>query len=166
MVPHLHPLTEKTYEMAISRLYGEVELALGAFHTVEEIDQLASEKRIRTVIDKTVGFWVLQKYSLQSTLFTTLARIFDPDEKAYSIQRLVSATIANPQFSKAALERRKLSAGVAEEWLPGILAAAWEPTSSDLRFLKKELNTRHARAREIYIPLRHLVYAHPWAVPG
>jgi hypothetical protein len=80
-------------------------------------------------------FWITARYSLITTFFVTLGRLFDEDRNAHSIHKLLRATGAHPEyFSREALAERKrrASGGGEPDWLGNFLKDAWEPDAADL----------------------------------
>jgi len=73
----------------------------------------------------------------------------------------LNATIAHPEFfNHAALRARKQSIpGTPRNppWLDEYVAAAWEPTTKNLRALKKALAPHKAKFDQIYKPIRNQI---------
>lgn len=145
---------------------GDVETAIRSNFTYLTIHRLAAENAdIYAKYNRFAEFWVLNAYSLQTTFFVTFGRIFDPRRDAYSVQKVVDATIANPQlFSKTALRERKRKVskivGADPDWLVDYINDAWEPSRADLVSLRTALVPHYEKFKTIYQPIRHQVFAH------
>jgi AbiU2 len=156
-------LSEAEYWNQIQLLSIEIEDAVTIFHTYEEMNRLASEDRkILDLLNEDALFWKVQAYSLQTSLFIILGRIFDTSSGALSIHKVVNATICHPEFfSRESLARRKSTSGPPPNWLRTYLASVWVPQDSGaLRFLKKGLVPYQKTFEAVYRPIRHLIYAH------
>jgi hypothetical protein len=162
MVPGPPPLTEKEYWRDYHIIRDDVNAAMVSCYTHRTLNRIAA--RDREIVDKlnrTPTFWRITSFSLQSTLFIVLARILDHDDKVHSVHQLLNATIAHPNFfNKEALRARKLNIPGTEPnppWLDEYVQNAWEPTTPDLRLLKKALAPRKAKFDDIYRPIRHQI---------
>jgi hypothetical protein len=108
---------------------------------------------------------MLNAFALQTSFFIALGRLFDTRSDSHSIQKLVEATIANPQiFSKASLRQRKLKSmsfpGSEADWLEPSLQNAWEPAAPDLEPLRTTLQPFIDKYKSTYAPVRHKFFAH------
>ncbi|MGO9096081.1 MAG: hypothetical protein ACLQGV_12730 [Bryobacteraceae bacterium] len=145
---------------------GDVEAAVKSNHAYLTIHNLAvAERAIYDKINRFPEFWTLNSYALQTTFFIAFGRIFDSRHDSLSVQKLVDATIANPNlFSKAALRERKRRSlnlqGSDPDWLAEYVLVAWEPTEVDLRSLRDALAPHWDKFRSIYGPIRHKAFAH------
>jgi hypothetical protein len=156
-------MTESEFWDDLQHLSVEVEDAKAVYYTYNEINKLAAQdKSVFNAFNKDALFWNVQALSLQTTLFIILSRIFDEDDDALSIHRVLNATLAHPEFfSKQALTRRKHPSGPKPEWLDEFIGDAWAPSNaSDLRYLKKALKPHTKRFVEIYRPIRHAYFGH------
>jgi len=157
-------MTQTEYWRDVNLLSLEIEDAIAIVQTYEEIGRLAREDpEILLALNKEPLFWNVQVYSLQTSLFILLGRIFDQDPAARSIHTVVSATLGHLDFfSREALRARKVVPGTPEpDWLDGFVAAAWVPdTVADLRHLKKCLAPYQRAFEQVYRPIRHKIVAH------
>ena len=144
-------------------IHNEVIAAIDSFYTFLAIHNFAAEElEVRRYLTEAGSFWNLQLYSLRTTLFIVVARIFDDAPDAHSVHKLVAATIAHPQFfSKHALGARKTPPGQPKPpWLDEYLANVQEPSVTDLRLLRKAVAPHKKTFEELYRPIRHEVFAH------
>ena len=156
-------LTNVEFWADIQLVSTEIEDALAIFYTYEEINLLAVEDgEILRLLNEDALFWKVETYSLQTSLFMILGRIFDSAQDARSIHKVVSAVVGQPQlFSKQALAVRKTTEGFPPDGLDQYIATAWAPTSpAELRYLKKELAKHSGRFEQVYRPIRNAIFAH------
>ena len=161
-MPKPEPLSDAEYLKEINLLSTEIDNGGIVYHMHEELNHLTLEDEdARDTINMDALFWLAHRHSLQATLFITLGRIFDSDQDNYSIQRLLTATLANIHiFARDALEKRKLSLnpGPRPYWLDDYLNNSWYPSEpNDLRFLKKAIAPYQSRFEAIYRPIRHTI---------
>jgi hypothetical protein len=149
-------MTEDEYWRYCLYIIGEINYAAGIFELQEEINRLvSSDEAICKMLNDDALFWKIQEHSLQMSLFITLGRIFDEDENACSIHRVLKETLKHKEFfSKNALAARKCVGGTKLD------SDTWNPNTQELRLLKKALATQAKKFTEIYRPIRHQVYAH------
>jgi hypothetical protein len=157
--------TDAQYLKELQNTSNEVLDAIAVFHTYEEINLLALEDpAVYQALNKDADFWMVIAHSLQTTLFITLARIFDTGPNAHSIHRFVNITVGHPHlFSREALKARRIAMNGRKqpEWIGEFLNGTWEPNgSADLRSLKKELAPHAKKFEEVYRPIRHTFIAH------
>lgn len=156
-------MTETEYRRNLELITTQVEFAIDSFYTEREINIIASEQpAIFRKLNRDAAFWNLLLRSLQSEFLMTLGRIFDVNNDALSIHKVLSATVTHAEyFSKTALRARKVaeSHGI-PDWLDDFINSAWEPTASDLRALKKAAAPYNARFEGVYRPIRNNVFGH------
>jgi hypothetical protein len=159
-------MTEVEYWRDCQYLKSEIDYAVEFFEVQEEINRLAiSDQTIYKALNDDALFWVIQKHSLQMSLFITLGRIFDENKDACSVHRVIGETLKHTEFfSKNALAVRKCAGGAKPDWLDSYMSDAWEPNLQELRALKKALAVQAKKFNEIYRPIRHQVYAHRMAI--
>lgn len=159
-----HPaMTESEYWEHVQSVSMEVEDALTVFHTYEEIHKLSLQNdAVFRAFNSNALLWKVQAHSLMTTLFVTLSRIFDRNPNTLSIHRLLNETLQHLQFfSKDALRKRKNDLKIGPEYLDALIDEAWAPAdASELRYLKKTLAPHVRKFQEIYLPIRHVYYAH------
>jgi hypothetical protein len=155
-------MTEAEYWADYSLIHNDVQSAIETFYTYVEIHNFAAENDIvYRRMNKHPTFWNIQLHALQATFFITLSRIFDSGKDVHSIHKLLAATVAHPEFfSKDALAIRKWDEGDEPEWLANYLSNAFEPTTSDLRALKKALSPIRSKYALAYHDIRNYVFAH------
>jgi hypothetical protein len=155
-------MTESEYWRDYQLTRNEVSTAINSFYTYVEIHNFAGENETvyRTLIDAP-AFWNIQLYSLQTTFFIVLGRIFDNGSDVHSIHKLIAATVAHPEyFSKQALAIRKTAGKDKPAWLDSFLVDVYEPDRSDLRTLKKALTPHRKNFDSVYGDIRNHVFAH------
>lgn len=142
----------------------ELDTASQAFYAWKAINNLASSnKDIYYLLDKNALSWNIITYSLQSTFFITLGRLFDLDGKAFSIHALLRACIDNiDQFSKEAIRNRKLKYFDGNEpfWLNKYMEDSYVPVLKDFQILRGETSKKQKEYEDVYRPIRHQVIAH------
>jgi len=156
-------LSELDYWWDVQLVMKEVENAVAIFHTYEEINRTALEDRgVFAALDKDALFWNIQMYSLQTSLFMVMARIFDSDHDALSVHKLLNETLKHVEFFlKPALAARKREAGISDDEVEQFVKGAWYPTqAADLRYLKKALAPHAATFEQVYRPIRINIFAH------
>lgn len=160
---HNPPVTEAAYSMELDIVADEIYEAVYIHHVMEEINQLAKEDaNVLLAMNEQALFWRAHREASQAALFMCLGRIFDTNDTASSIHRLVRITRVNLQlFSKASLRARKIGHGPEPPWLSAHLRGIWEPqTSDDLKFLRDALKPHAQLFESVYKPIRHSVYGH------
>jgi hypothetical protein len=157
-------MTQAEYWADYEVTQNEVAIAIESFYAHLEMNNYASEDAaVRRGFNDASSFWITTRYSLITTFFITLGRIFDEDGNAHSIYKLLKITGAHPEyFSRDALaERKRLSSGVVRpDWLADFLKDAWEPDAAALRELRRALTPSTKKYTAFYEPIRHKVFAH------
>jgi hypothetical protein len=157
------PLTEAEYWRKYKLIEDDVHAAMLFCYTHRAINHIpAREADISVAMNRTPEFWIVTSSSLQSMLFIVLARILDSDGEVHSIHKLLNATTAHPEFFSKAARRARVLRNASTPWQPEMLAEydrnnTWEPTTDDLRTLKKDLRPHKAKFDEIYRPIRNHV---------
>jgi hypothetical protein len=158
-------MTEAEYWRDYDIIRNEVNAAMVSCYTHRAINEIAArDMEIPQKLNRNPSFWRVTSSSLQTTLFIVLARIFDHDGSVHSIYQVLNATLAHPEFfSRAALRARKLGIP-GGKWdmksLDEYIQNAREPTTQDLRMLKKAISPHKTKFDTIYKPLRDQVFAH------
>jgi hypothetical protein len=158
--PHL---TASEYLEQVNNLAKEVESAIAIYQAYEEVQRLGlNDNAVFQALNRDALFWNIHRSCLVTSLFIALARIFDTNPDAHSVQRLLNITLAQPElFSKSALAARKTTGASKPEWLDEFIERAWEPNGAgDLRHLKKKLGQYVKKFEQVYRPIRHNIYAH------
>jgi len=156
-------ISDAAYKRELEIVSNEVFEATYIYHVMEEINELLlNDRTLFTALNKQPLFWQAHRTASQAALFMCLGRIFDTNENAKSIHRLVRITRVNFQvFSKAALGRRKMEAGPKPPWFDDYMQGTWEPASADdLKPLKEALKPHRKLFEAVYRPIRHAVYGH------
>jgi len=155
-------MTEDEYWRDYDIIRNDVYAAMVTCYTHRAINHIATtDGGILENMNLQPEFWRVASFSLQNTLFIVLARLLDSDPDVHSIHPVLNATIAHPEFfNHAALRARKLSIPGTERnppWLDEYVANAWEPTTQDLRALKKAVAPHKAKFDQIYRPIRNQI---------
>lgn len=151
------------FENELEMFRKEAEGAIQFFYSWQGIHAVAHKnKSIYKLLNEAPLFWNTCLGGLQSSALVTLGRIFDSDSNNHSVSRVLSIAHSNLDlFSKESLSNRKRKdSSNADEWLPEYLETVHEPTSKDIRNLKKHVAKRRKIYDEKYRPLRHKVFAH------
>lgn len=156
------PLTEQEYWRDYDIIRDDVHAAMVSCYTHRTINHIATtEPDTLEKINRSAEFWQVTSFGLQNTIFIVLARILDSDPKVHSIHPVVNATVGHPEFfNRAALRARKLRIPGAQwdkKFFDEYVAAAWEPTTEELRLLKKALAPHKTKFDAIYRPIRNQI---------
>lgn len=156
-------MSESEFVRLRDLIYTEVENAFIIFHSYEELNRLSlSDPDVFKVLNQDALFWNGYRYALQTNMFMTLSRLFDTTSGVQNLRTLLTATIGNPQlFNYASLGSRKQINGQKPDRWDDYMTNAWFPQeSSDLRFLQKAFAPYAKHFEEVYLPIRHAIYAH------
>jgi len=156
-------MPEKEFFSLMELVEKDVETAFVLYHRLEEYVRLKdTDVTANAVILADHRFWQQYRSATQAMLIMTIGRLIDTTTGAKDFQALVTATISNPQlFDRQSLGARKMAGSIKPTWWDNYIANAWYPTeAADLRFLQKAYKRIEQHIEEIYIPLRHNVYAH------
>jgi hypothetical protein len=157
-------MTQAEYWADYEVIQNEVTTAIESFYAHLEMNTYASEHpAVLRGFNEAPSFWITVRYSLITTFFITLGRLFDKDGGAHSLHKLLRVTVAHPEyFSRDALAERKrlASGGVEPDWLADFVKDAWEPDSAALRKLRHALTPSTKKYTAVYKPIRHTVFAH------
>lgn len=120
-----------------------------------------SNFEIRDRVNKQAGFWNGLLGALQASAFVALGRMYDADNKRYTIQSLLKfASEHRGLFGRDELRRRKQVAGLAPKVAAVYVADAYVPTGADLQKLSSATKALQSEYRESVEPIRHQVFAH------
>ena len=157
-------LTDREYRTELRIISDEVFEVNYFFQIMEEINELLlKDRRVLVATNREADFWQAHRSANQVALFMSLWRIFDTNENAKSVHRIVRITRESLHiFSKASLRLRKRGDDAhVPEWLDDFMRETWEPTTAnDLKFLKDALKPHAALFAKVYEPIRHNVYGH------
>src|SRR6266851_4379371 len=150
-------MTEREYARAFHQIRQDVENTTAAYYTVDEINQFARDDHANLdKLNRDPNFWKLTRFSLETTYFITLGRIFDRGTDVHSINYLLDLTENHPEFFlKSALAKRKQETQGSLDTDP-----AWEPTTDELKSFRIALEPALAKYREKYNAIRHKLFAH------
>jgi hypothetical protein len=152
----------------IKELYKEFESEVNAvcwsFYTWKNIKKIAAnDDKIHHALNGNALSWTIILYSLQSTFFITIGRLFDTDKRSFSVHTFLRKCIENiDQFSKDALRKRRMKGSEADKpsWLDGFIEKSYQPNKEDFLKLKDEVSKRQKQYESIYQPIRHKIFAH------
>jgi len=157
-------MTEEDYWRDYEIIKNDIHAAMVSCYTHRTINHIAAtDMDTFEKMNRQPEFWMVTSFSLQNSLFIVLARLLDSDPDVHSIHPVLNATTAHPEFfNHAALRARKLSIpgtprNPPPAWLDDYVADAWEPTTQDLRALKKALPPHKAKFDQIYKPIRNQI---------
>jgi len=143
---------------------SEVNAACWSFYTWKNIKNIAVEdKNIYRALNRNALSWKIILYSLQSTFFIAIGRLFDTDGKSFSVHTFLRSCIENiDQFSKDSLRERKIKGSEKDKlpWLDEYIEKSYQPNKEDFLRLKDEVSKRQKRYESIYKPIRHKIFAH------
>ena len=138
-------------------------IAVQSYYAWKLINNTASRNsNIYNAINENAITWNIILYSLQSTYFIALRRIFDNDEKSLSAESLLNSCIENiSEFGKDKIAERKIDANAEKpEWLDKYLEGVYQIEQKDIQNLIDEL----LKQKEIFIkkfkPIINKVFAH------
>ena len=152
----------------IEKLYkefqSEVNIACWSFYTWKNIrDIAAGDKKVHHALNRNPLSWNIILYSLQSTFFITIGRLFDTDGKSFSVHTFLRKCIKNiDQFSKDALRERKIKGSEADKlpWLDEFIEKSYQPNEEDFLKLKGEVSKRQKQYKSRCKPIRDKIIAH------
>ena len=152
----------------IEKLYkefqSEVNVACWSFYTWKNIHNIAAgDKKVHHALNRNPLSWNIILYSLQSTFFITIGRLFDTDKRSFSVHTFLRKCIENvDQFSKDALRKRRIKGFEANKpsWLDEFIEKSYQPNKEDFLKLKSEVSKRQKQYISIYKPIRHKIFAH------
>lgn len=155
-------MTEAEYWQDYEIIKNDIHAAMVSCYTHRTVNHIAAtDMDVLEKMNRWPEFWQVASFSLQNSLFIVLARLLDSDPGVHSIHHVLNATIAHAEFfNHAALRARKLGIpGTPRNppWLDQYVAEAWEPTTQDLRALKKALAPHKAKFDQIYKPIRNQI---------
>jgi hypothetical protein len=153
-------LSEAEYWRDLDLVAIDVELAIRVFYGYLAIDLALAEPGVANTLNKELLFWNTYIRSLETTLFVTLARVFD--SSAHSIQKVLKAAIEHPEiFSRERLAVRK-KGHLPDILIPEFVATSWiqEDDPELLTDLEKELTGQVQQFARVYREIRNKVIAH------
>jgi hypothetical protein len=99
----------------------EIDDAQAISQTLETINELAvHDADILAALNGDALFWNVQTHCLLTSLFITMARVFDAAHEAYSIHKVISQAMEHPEFfspNALAIRRIRTSQGIKPPWL-------------------------------------------------
>jgi len=151
---------EELYE----EFQSEVNVACWSFYTWKNIHNIAAgDKKVHHALNRNPLSWNIILYSLQNAFFSAIARLFDKDERTFSVHMFLRACIENTdQFSKDALRERKIKGPDADKlsWLDGYIEKSYQPNKEDFLKLKGEVSKKQKLYYLGCKPIRDKIFAH------
>ncbi len=147
----------------IREFSNEVSILTRTYFTLKSINVTASkDEKVLAALNTSSATWSTILYSLQTTMFISLGRIFDINDEAFSIHKLVKYCSEHiEEFDRVSLRGRKLHSNEQEpEWLEGYLNSAHYPKKEELLKLRGEVSKQSKIYKEKYQPIRHKLMAH------
>jgi hypothetical protein len=158
------PLTEAEYWQNYVVIRDDVDAVIRCFYVYFTIHKFAQEDSdIYESINRGALFWKTLLYGLQTSYFIVSGRIFDDASDACSIHKLLSSTVAHPEFfSRTAFvaRRKRNSRGKNTDYLDKFAVQIWEPTVAELRAIRKTFNSCIKKFKIVYQIIRSKIYAH------
>lgn len=153
--------------MTLMKLYNsysnEYRIATQAFYAWKAINNIASkDSNTHSSINENAATWNIILYSLQSTYFISLRRLFDSDSKALSVDGLLKACVDNIyEFSKEKIAERKIGDdGKKPEWLDKYLEGVSQIDKKDLQKLRGQLSKYNKLYEKKFRPICNKIFAH------
>jgi|ERR1035437_1431747 hypothetical protein len=153
--------------MELMKLYEyfskEYRIAAQSYYTWKLINNTASkDSKIYNALNENSTTWNIILYSLQSTYFIALRRIFDNDEKSLSAESLLNSCIENiSEFGKDKIAERKIDNNAEKpEWLDNYLKDVYQIEQKDIQNLLDELLKQKEIYKRKFKPIINKVYAH------
>lgn len=136
--------------------------AIGAYFVYDNIMQKAVvDKSFLIKLNQNSYFWHYILYSLQTTYFMSLGRIFDQRRGTLSINVFLNKCTENINlFSKVELKKRKAEHITDNDELQKYINNAYEPGSETFKDLKRIVKEYSKEYEKNYRDIRHLVFAH------
>jgi hypothetical protein len=159
---------EKIFLEELNLFRNEVESVLKFVYTEITIRTLANEDpSILSSLNKTPNFWNTILNSLQHSIFLTLGRIFDPNQKHHSLRKLVGIIKNNPKiFSEESFSCRWNEDKEKQEILDYLgehLETFYVLTTKDIRDFANFINKQDKIYQEIFRDVRdhfaHRIYS-------
>ena len=153
----------------IKELYKEFESEVNAvcwsFYTWKNIKKIAAnDEKTHHALNGNALSWTIILYSLQSTFFITIGRLFDTDKRSFSARTFLKECSENvDQFTKNALRERRIKGSEADKlaWYDEhIIEKSYQPNKEDFLKLKGEVSKKQKQYNSIYKPIRHEIFAH------
>jgi len=161
--PKEKSMTEAEYQALCELVSTEIDQAVAVSYVYNALSDAIPVDELRGVLDRDGRFWRTQLHCLQTTLFITIARVFDTGEDAHSIHAVMRNAMANIEFfSPEALtaRRMRMQNGVKPPWLDEFIARAWRPEKRVLGEIRTALAKQTNLFRDIYQPIRTQIFAH------
>ncbi len=153
--------TEVPFEQELEIFRKDEETAQQHFFAYLSLREFsASNKDILKAMNMTPLFWSTTHHAMLLSTFIGLGRIFD-QQSAHNIDTLMASASKDLRaFSKAALENRKMAAGLTRNAARAFVNHAFEPTSHDFRALRKDIKAHRSIYEARYRDVRDKVFAH------
>ncbi len=147
---------------SLKQLEKNLNEAIGAFYVYDSIVKKAWEnKAFLNQVNENKYFWKSILYSLQSTYFISLGRLFDNSSATLSINAFISKCLSNIHiFSKSELKKRRLKDFSNEIELDNYIANTIEPSKQELGSIQKIIKSYNEEYQLIYKDIRNKVFGH------
>ncbi|MDX2142666.1 MAG: hypothetical protein SFV19_04885 [Rhodospirillaceae bacterium] len=143
----------------------EVRLAMTSIHSYLAVHRMAAANNaIKRGLNEQARFWNVALYSLQSSFFLAMARLFDESKDSLSMHTFLRNLVGSAElFSKSALQARK-EPDIGAEEARDYIARRAEITVNHLRELKKSAAAHADWYSKVIRPIRDEAIAHRLAV--
>lgn len=151
------------FEKKLNLFRQEVLIAEDCFYSYITIHNLLADNMdLRRELNKNSIFWNTFLHSSQATFFIVLGRIFDKDEKSYSISHLLAYCMGHKEiFSKNQLEKRKVKDMSPQDLKKYVQHIPEEiVTNEDFNILKKQIDSCRDIHTKNYKKIRHKIFGH------
>ena len=96
--PKEKSVTEVEFEALYELVSAEIDQAVAVASVYKALSDAIPVDDLRALLDRDGRFWRTQLHCLQTTLFITIARVFDTGEDAHSIHAVMRNAMANLDF--------------------------------------------------------------------
>jgi hypothetical protein len=122
--------------------------------------EFASDEKLLERINDTPLFWITTHHALLLAAFLALGRVFDQKSR-HKLDALLRLAMKHRDiFTRTALKKRRIREGMDSTFAAKYASDKYEPTASDFRGLRTEVNQR----RKIYVSrfkdVRDKIFAH------
>lgn len=152
---------EADFKNLLDTLFKDTQAALRAYYALKAIHKAGSRNaKIRQRLNESSDFWNIVMYSLQSTYFIALGRIFDSKSpnNVHKFLKFCEDHIA--VFSREALKERCKNRFADKRELEVYVQNAYIPTERDFHKIGRLLRNRRKKYQRHYETIRNKIYAH------
>lgn len=153
---------EEQFESALSALARDARSANVFVYTELTLHHFfGGDFEVLDRVNPHAGFWNGVLASLQTSGFIALGRLYDHDNSDYTIHALLEFIKKHPGlFKPAALEQRRIRAGMPAEQAQTFVVGASSLTLEDITNLRTEFEHYRLLYESHVQPIRHSVFAH------